>query len=193
MAIPLSDAPESRRSPRLPTEIGRLVTLSVRSFAGAPSRRKAGGAPLWGYIGFGSLPCQQRKPQISPQLRAVDGLPQPFCHGASTGVGAPHSRHIPPALFAPGNGQWVQFESRLLRLSARTRRRGRGFGLLLCCLPATGTIGWDCRASSSAVELRGQGAWIKANGAIQIVYGQPQRRSISARIRHCWSMARRPA
>ena len=47
MAIPLPGTPGSRRSPRLPTEIGRLVTPSVRSFAGAPSRRKAGGAPLW--------------------------------------------------------------------------------------------------------------------------------------------------
>src|SRR5947199_814751 len=34
--------PGSRRSPSLPIETGRLVTLSVRSFAGAPSRRKAG-------------------------------------------------------------------------------------------------------------------------------------------------------
>ena len=42
MAISLPDSPGSRRSPNLPTEIGRLVTLSVRSFAGAPSRRKAG-------------------------------------------------------------------------------------------------------------------------------------------------------
>ena len=42
MAVPLPDSPGSRRSPNLPTEIGRLVTLSVRSFAGAPSRRKAG-------------------------------------------------------------------------------------------------------------------------------------------------------
>jgi len=45
---PLSETPESRRSPKPPTETGCLVTLSVRSFAGAPSRRKAGGAPLWG-------------------------------------------------------------------------------------------------------------------------------------------------
>src|SRR5688500_3224605 len=48
MAIPPPGTPGSRRSPRLPTELGRLVTRSVRSFAGAPSRRKAGGAPLWG-------------------------------------------------------------------------------------------------------------------------------------------------
>jgi hypothetical protein len=39
MAIPLSGEPESRRSPRLPNTLGCLVTLSVRSFAGAPSRR----------------------------------------------------------------------------------------------------------------------------------------------------------
>ena len=34
-------------------------------------------------------------------------------------------------------------------------------------------------------ERRGQGAWIKANGAIQIVCGQHRSRSISATIRRC--------
>jgi len=54
--IPLPETPESRRSPRQQTEAGRLVTLSVRSFAGAPSRRKVGGAPSWGLYRGGPGP-----------------------------------------------------------------------------------------------------------------------------------------
>ena len=46
----------SRRSPRRQTGAGRLVTLSVRSFAGAPSRRKVGGAPSWGLYRGGPGP-----------------------------------------------------------------------------------------------------------------------------------------
>ena len=53
-----------------------------------------------------------------------------------------------------------------------------------------GTSGWDRRATACSGKRRGQGAWIKADGAIQIVCGQPQSRSISATIRHCWSTAR---
>jgi hypothetical protein len=54
--IPLPHTRGSRRSPRRQTEAGRLVTLSVRSFAGAPSRRKVGGAPSWGLYRGGPRP-----------------------------------------------------------------------------------------------------------------------------------------
>ena len=108
---PLSETPESRRSPKPPTETGCLVTLSVRSFAGAPSRRKAGGAPLWGYIGSGRGPCQQpSSAKFSANSYCGWPRPQPSCR-VFRGPLAPHWRHIPTALFGPGKGQWSRHES----------------------------------------------------------------------------------
>ena len=102
MEIPLPGDPGSRRSPRLPNAIGRLVTLSVRSFAGAPSRRRRAARRCGAYIVAWSQPCQLSIWQISPHSRAVDFT---LCHrhiGVPNRRAAPHSRHIPPAFFAPG-------------------------------------------------------------------------------------------
>ena len=119
MAIPLPGTPGSRRSSSLPTEIGRLVTLSVRSFAGAPSRRKAGGAPLWAlYRRRLSALSTAEQANFPATPRCEKGparpLPSGFC-----GVGAPHWRHIPPALFASGKGQWSRYESKRAWLEPR--------------------------------------------------------------------------
>ena len=105
MAVPLPGEPGSRRSPNLPTEIGRMVTLSVRSFAGAPSRRKAGRrAVVEALYGRPLHLVNSKCPQSSPQVRAADGCRlAPPC--ARPEGSAPHSRHIPPALFASGKGQ----------------------------------------------------------------------------------------
>src|SRR5436190_4965398 len=74
MAVPLPGEPGSRRSPNLPTEIGRLVTLSVRSFAGAPSRRKAGRrAVVEALYGPPLHLVNTKSPQISPPVRVADG------------------------------------------------------------------------------------------------------------------------
>ncbi len=121
MAIPLPGAPGSRRSPRLPTEIGRLVTPSVRSFAGAPSRRKAGRrAVVEALYGRPLHLVNSKCPQSSPQVRVVEGccLAPPRTRPEGS---APHSRHIPPALFASGKGLWSRSESS--ETSARSRRR----------------------------------------------------------------------
>ena len=102
MEIPLPGDPGSRRSPRLPNQIGCLVTLSVRSFAGAPSRRRRAARRCGAYIVAWSQPCQLSIWQISPHSRAVDFT---LCHrhiGVPNRRAAPHSRHIPPAFFAPG-------------------------------------------------------------------------------------------
>ena len=102
MVIPLPGDPGSRRSPRLPNQIGCLVTLSVRSFAGAPSRRRRAARRCGAYIVGWSQACQLPRSQISPQRRAVDFT---LCHrhiGVPNRRAAPHSRHIPPAFFAPG-------------------------------------------------------------------------------------------
>jgi len=77
MVIPLPGDPGSRRSPRLPNQIGCLVTLSVRSFAGAPSRRRRAARRCGAYIVGWSQACQLPRRQISPQRRAVDFT---LCH-----------------------------------------------------------------------------------------------------------------
>src|SRR6476646_795413 len=66
---PFPVKPGSRRSPNLPTEIGRLVTVSVRSFAGAPSRRKAGRrAVVEALYGRPLHLVNSKCPQSSPQV-----------------------------------------------------------------------------------------------------------------------------
>ena len=72
---PSPEFPESRRSPKPPTEIGRLVTTIVRCFAGAPSRRKASGAPLWGLYSRGvtSLSTARRN-EIPGKFRTVESV-----------------------------------------------------------------------------------------------------------------------
>jgi hypothetical protein len=132
MAIPLPGALGSRRSPRLPTEIGRLVTLSVRSFAGAPSRRKAGGAPLWAYIGVGFRPCQHRKRQISPQLHAVDGLARTCPVGPATDPARRTGATFLPRCSHRGKASGHGTNQGTLGLSALTRRRWRGIVLVAC-------------------------------------------------------------
>src|SRR6185295_7524227 len=105
MAIPLPGTPESRRSPRHPTGIGRLVTQSVRSFAGASSRRKAGGAPLWGLYRRRLLALSTAEGGNFPATSCCGKGPSVPLWQASGAPCAPHWRHIPPALFASGKGQ----------------------------------------------------------------------------------------
>ena len=98
MAISLPDSPGSRRSPNLPTEIGRLVTLSVRSFAGAPSRRKAGRrAVVEALYGRPLHLVNNKSRQNSPQARAVErpcsALPQALFQGGRAAL-APHSSRV---------------------------------------------------------------------------------------------------
>jgi hypothetical protein len=79
-----------------------------------------------------------------------------------------------------------------LKAFALTHRMRRGIvssGVLLIGLGHK----WVGQLHFSSAVSRGQGAWIKANGAILIVCDQPPSRSISARIRHCSPMARPPA
>ena len=102
MAIPLPGEPGSRRSPRLPNAIGRLVTLSVRSFAGAPSRRKAGGAPLWGLYSRAVTALSTVARANFPATPHCGIRLAPSAHWRSYRLGVPHSRHIPPAFFASG-------------------------------------------------------------------------------------------
>ena len=82
--------------------------------------------------------------------------------------------------------------SRLKSLRALMHRMRRGIvssGVLLIGLGHK----WVGQPHFSSAVSRGQGAWIKANGAILIVCDQPPSRSISARIRRCSPMARAPA
>ena len=98
MAVPLPGEPGSRRSPNLPTEIGRLVTLSVRSFAGAPSRRKAGRrAVVEALYGPPLHLVNTKSPQISPPVRGADGCcldwaPAPLARVRA--ALAPHSSRV---------------------------------------------------------------------------------------------------
>ena len=72
VVIPLPGDPESRRSPKTSERVGRLITPSVRSFAGAPSRRRRAARRCGAYIVGWSQACQLSFWQISPQRRAVD-------------------------------------------------------------------------------------------------------------------------
>jgi hypothetical protein len=98
MAVPLPDSPGSRRSPNLPTEIGRLVTLSVRSFAGAPSRLKAGrravvealyGRPLH----LVNTKSRQNSSQVSAVERSGLAVPLTPFQGRRAAL-APHSSRV---------------------------------------------------------------------------------------------------
>ena len=91
----------------------------------------------------------------------------------------PHWRHIPPALFVSGKGLWSQYESS----NAADKRAGAAregaptrSGVLWTLVLGLG-VG---RGAAAAERCRGQGAWIRADGAIQIVCDQPLSRSISA-------------
>ena len=102
----LSVEPESRRSSRPPTEIGCLVTVSVRSFEGAPSHRKADGAPYGRYIGAPPHRCQHLKTekfalsrrmqrrQLSTRLRHVD-IRRASGRAWTAAAQTPHWSHIP--------------------------------------------------------------------------------------------------
>ena len=98
MAVPLPGEPGSRRSPNLPTEIGRLVTLSVRSFAGAPSRRKAGRrAVVEALYGRPLHLVNTKSRQISWHVRAVESLCWASLQRASNrgrAALAPHSSRV---------------------------------------------------------------------------------------------------
>ena len=97
MAVPLPGAPGSRRSPSLPTEIGRLVTLSVRSFAGAPSRRKAGRrAVVEALYGRPVHLVNTKSAQVSAPLRPVDR-----CRRALAGRPLSHAPCRTRATFLP--------------------------------------------------------------------------------------------
>ena len=95
---PSPEFPESRRSPKPPTEIGRLVTTIVRCFAGAPSRRKASGAPLWGYIVGGSHHCQLPQKRNSRRLFSCGKRALPLSRRRSVttlnAALAPHSSRV---------------------------------------------------------------------------------------------------
>ena len=149
MVIPLPGDPGSRRSPRLPNAIGRLVTLSVRSFAGAPSRRRRAARRCGAYIVGWSQPCQPPIWQISTQRRAVDfaarhryiGVPtEPPCRTGATFL--PRSSHRGKASGHSTNQGY--------RASALTCPVGRAIVAASCVRPRAS--GWDCRAQCAVVS-----------------------------------------
>jgi hypothetical protein len=154
MGIPLPGDPGSRRSPRHPNAIGRLVTLSVRSFAGAPSRRRRAARRCGAYIVAWSQPCQLSIWQISPQCRAADstlwhrhiGVPtEPPCRTRATFL--PRSLHRGKASGHSTNQGY--------RASALTCSVGRAI-VAASCHATKGvrldSSGWDCRAQCAVVS-----------------------------------------
>jgi hypothetical protein len=102
----LQQAPKGRRSPKPPTETGAWSHPEVRSFprsSTAPQRRAA--LRRGGYIVGGSHPCQHTNSQnfFPPVLCGKSLVPQGYL--GSRGPRAPHSRHIPPAFLASGEGR----------------------------------------------------------------------------------------
>ena len=88
---------------------GHLISEELRRRAIAPesgAARRCGG-----FIWAGRRACQHQMPQISPQLRAVEQRRLSLGSRALPGGPAPHWRHIPPALFTSGKGQWSRYES----------------------------------------------------------------------------------
>ena len=74
----------------------------MRCFAGASSRRKAGGAPLWGLYSRGVTDLSTLQIADFDSNRACgERRFRSSSHGLRRDR-APHWRHIPPALFVPG-------------------------------------------------------------------------------------------
>jgi hypothetical protein len=149
MVIPLPGDPGSRRSPRLPNQIGCLVTLSVRSFAGAPSRRRRAARRCGAYIVGWSQACQLPRSQISPQRRAVDFT---LCHRQ---IGVPtDSPCRTRATFLPRSSHRGKASghstNRGYRASALTRPLGHAIVAASCMRPRAS--GWDCRAQCAVVS-----------------------------------------
>ena len=149
MEIPLPGDPGSRRSPRLPNAIGRLVTLSVRSFAGAPSRRRRAARRCGAYIVGRSQPCQLSIWQISTQRRAVDSAP---CHryiGVATEVPRRTRATFLPRSLHRGKASGHS-TNQGYRASALTCPVGRAIVAASCVRPRAS--GWDCRAQCAVVS-----------------------------------------
>ena len=149
MEIPLPGDPGSRRSPRHPNAIGRLVTLSVRSFAGAPSRRRRAARRCGAYIVGRSQPCQLSIWQISTQRRAVDFAP---CHrhiGVATEVPRRTRATFLPRSLHRGKASGHS-TNQGYRASALTCPVGRAIVAASCVRPRAS--GWDCRAQCAVVS-----------------------------------------
>ena len=112
----------------------RLVTPMVRSFAGAPSRRKAGGAPLWRalYEGLhGLVNTESIRFPRNFMLWTCCGAPHPIRPVADP-LRRTGATFLPRCLYrgkASGHGT----NQRVLELGALTRRRWRGIVLVACC------------------------------------------------------------
>ena len=182
---PLSGEP--RKPPKLQAadRNRRLVTPMVRSFAGAPSRRKRGGAPLWGLYSRGvtvlSTIEYAKFPRRRTLWKAGSVLPvgsTGFCPpiGADRpSLGRPTD---PPcrtrATFLPRSLRRGKASDHCsnqgYRASTLTGPRTRGIVAFARRDGAWRDVGGNCCAAlKRSSQRRGQGAWIKADGAIQIV------------------------
>ena len=151
MVIPLPGDPGSRRSPRHPNAIGRLVTLSVRSFAGAPSRRRRAARRCGAYIVGWSQPCQLSIWQISPHRRAVDFARRHRHIGVPTGSPCRTRATFLPRSLHRGKASGHS-TNRGYRASALTCPVGRAIVAASCVRPRAS--GWTRQGGTAAYVAR---------------------------------------
>ena len=105
-AVPLPGHPKSRRSLSLRSSLGGPIPQLVRSFKGAPSRRKRAARRMDALIWASPYGCQPPnqgiRPPAHPRNRSVQATFYKFAP-QSHRAPAPHLSHIPRSFFS---GSW---------------------------------------------------------------------------------------